>query len=130
MTSLQQLQGIFMDALFKEPDNIAITQLGEFLSDNKQLTAEEQITIYRNSVLGCMIGALRNPPSNRTAAYTAAVPLPVFRPPVLSLAPPPLSIAAWRGSVDQSHSMILSPGTTIGLVAQSRAMICPLPNHA
>ena len=59
MIPLQQLQGVFMDALFKEPNNPAITQLGQFLSDNKQLTAEEQITIYRNSVLGCMINALR-----------------------------------------------------------------------
>ena len=57
--SLQQLQTLFMDAMFKNPDNPAVNQLGQLLSDNKQLTAEEQITIYRNSVIGCMIHALR-----------------------------------------------------------------------
>ena len=60
MVPLQQLQNMFMDALFKEPNGPAVTQLGQLLSKNKRLTAEEQITIYRNSVFGCMVNALRH----------------------------------------------------------------------
>ena len=57
--SLRQLQSLFMDALFNGPNDPVTDQLGQLLSDNTQLTPEEQITIYRNSVIGCMINALR-----------------------------------------------------------------------
>ena len=59
MIPLKQLQHLFMDTLFNQPDNVAIAQLEAQLSDNKQLTAREQIAIYRNSVIGAMISALR-----------------------------------------------------------------------
>ena len=56
---LQQLQRLFMDAVFKGANDPAVDQLGPLLSKNQRLTTEEQITIYRNSVIGCMIHALR-----------------------------------------------------------------------
>lgn len=59
MISLKELQSTFIEAMFKGPNSAAVTELGQLLCDHRQLTAEQQITIYRNSIIGCMINALR-----------------------------------------------------------------------
>ena len=59
MSQLRQLQTLFIDAVFDGPDNNpAIAQLGQYLTHNPRLTAEQQITIYRDSVMGGMTSAL------------------------------------------------------------------------
>jgi len=59
MSQLNQLQSLFMDAVFDGPENNpAIAQLSQYLTDKPQLTAEQQIAIYRDSVLGGMTSAL------------------------------------------------------------------------
>lgn len=59
MNQLHQIQSLFMDAIFNGPDdNPAINQLGHYITEKNNLTQEQQINIYRESVIGCMVTAL------------------------------------------------------------------------
>ena len=59
MSSMQHIQSLFMDAIFKGQDNNpAIGVLGGYLLASEALDPYQQIAIYRNSVIGGLCTAL------------------------------------------------------------------------
>jgi len=60
MINLHTLQHLFIDAIFEDTGiNPALNELENYISFNDKLSCKDQVNIYRNSIFGGLISALR-----------------------------------------------------------------------